>query len=167
MILPSGRGWEILNRGMFCDASAWDCLWVTTSRPYGTVRLSNLYPGLRPGLSSAVPAGLILPSVGSHAHSLAEGSAFPRASRSGVLFSSRLTHTLKPSFADSYWRTAEVVPFVQVFFQPLKSLVDGSRFLSVLTESLRPLTTSICVDVGCNWYCTVCNPCFQRFVSQG
>src|ERR1700726_1366151 len=51
-----------------CDASAWDSFWVTSSRPYGTVRLSNLYPGRRPGLSSAVPAGLILPSVGSHAH---------------------------------------------------------------------------------------------------
>jgi hypothetical protein len=38
--------------------SAWDCLRVTFSRPYGTFRLSNLYPGLRPGLSSAVPTGL-------------------------------------------------------------------------------------------------------------
>jgi hypothetical protein len=27
----------------------------------------NLYPGLRPGLSSAVPPGLILQSLGSHA----------------------------------------------------------------------------------------------------
>jgi hypothetical protein len=43
---------------------------VTCSRPYGTFRLSNLYPGLRSGLSSAVPAGLILQSVGSHAESL-------------------------------------------------------------------------------------------------
>ena len=68
MILPSERGSEILNRGIFCDASTCDCLWVTASRPYGTVRLSNLNPGLRPGLSSAVPAGLILPSVGSRAH---------------------------------------------------------------------------------------------------
>jgi hypothetical protein len=33
------------------------------SRPYGTFRLSNLYPGLRPGLSSAVPAGLVLRSA--------------------------------------------------------------------------------------------------------
>jgi hypothetical protein len=33
----------------------WDCPRVTSSRPYGTFRLSNLYPGLRPGLSSAVP----------------------------------------------------------------------------------------------------------------
>jgi hypothetical protein len=29
-----------------------------SSRPYGTCLLSNLYPGLRPGLSSAVPTGL-------------------------------------------------------------------------------------------------------------
>ena len=36
-----------------------------SSRPYGTFRLSNLYPGLRPGLSSAVPAGLMLQSIGS------------------------------------------------------------------------------------------------------
>jgi hypothetical protein len=27
---------------------------------------SNIYPGLRPGLSSAVPAGLILPSILTH-----------------------------------------------------------------------------------------------------
>ena len=31
----------------------WDCLRVTSSRPYGTFRLLNFYPGLRPGLSSA------------------------------------------------------------------------------------------------------------------
>jgi hypothetical protein len=49
----------------------WDRLRVNSSRPYGTFRLSNLYPGLRPGLSSAVPAGLILQSPGSHAHTLA------------------------------------------------------------------------------------------------
>src|SRR5450631_3435506 len=49
----------------------WDRLWVTSSRPYGTFRLLNLYPGLRPGLSSAVPAGLILQSVSSHADSKA------------------------------------------------------------------------------------------------
>jgi len=49
----------------------WDRLRVTSSRPYGTFRPSNLYPGLRPGLSSAVPAGLILQSVDSHAHILA------------------------------------------------------------------------------------------------
>jgi prevent-host-death family protein len=45
----------------------WGRIRVTSSRPYGTFRLSNVYPGLRPGLSSAVPAGLILQSVGSHA----------------------------------------------------------------------------------------------------
>jgi hypothetical protein len=50
-----------------------DRLRVTFSRPYGTCRLSNLYPGLRPGLSSAVPAGLILQSVGSHTRSLVRG----------------------------------------------------------------------------------------------
>ena len=37
---------------------------VTFSRPYGTFRPSNLYPGLRPGLRSAGPAGLILQSPG-------------------------------------------------------------------------------------------------------
>jgi hypothetical protein len=37
----------------------WDCLRIISSRPYGTFRLSNFYPGLRPGLSSAVPPGLI------------------------------------------------------------------------------------------------------------
>jgi hypothetical protein len=35
----------------------------TSSRPFGTFRLSNLYPGLRPGLSSAVPAGLCTPAT--------------------------------------------------------------------------------------------------------
>src|ERR1700733_3629381 len=35
-----------------------DCSLTIFSRPYGTFRVSNLYPGLRPGLSSAVPAGL-------------------------------------------------------------------------------------------------------------
>jgi hypothetical protein len=33
-------------------------LQVTASRPYGTFRPSNFCPGLRPGLNSAVPAGL-------------------------------------------------------------------------------------------------------------
>jgi hypothetical protein len=33
---------------------------VGFSRPYGTFRVSNLYPGLRPGLSSAVPTGLFV-----------------------------------------------------------------------------------------------------------
>jgi len=31
---------------------------VISSRPYGTCRPSNFYPGLRPGLNSAVPTGL-------------------------------------------------------------------------------------------------------------
>jgi hypothetical protein len=44
----------------------WDSLQVTSSRPYGTLRSSNFYPGLRPGLNSAVPAGLILQSVLTH-----------------------------------------------------------------------------------------------------
>jgi hypothetical protein len=44
-----------------------DRLGVTFSRPYGTFRLSDLYPGLRPGLSSAVPAGLIAIARCSHA----------------------------------------------------------------------------------------------------
>ena len=35
-----------------------------SSRPYGTFRLSNFYPGLRPGLNSAVPAGLNFMPVG-------------------------------------------------------------------------------------------------------
>jgi hypothetical protein len=33
----------------------WGSRPVTSSRPYGTVRHSNPSPGLRPGLSSAVP----------------------------------------------------------------------------------------------------------------
>jgi hypothetical protein len=49
----------------------WDRFGVASSRPCGTFRFSNLYPGLRPGLSSAVPAGLILQPVGSHAERLA------------------------------------------------------------------------------------------------
>jgi hypothetical protein len=67
MILDSGRGLELSIAGIASDGSAWDCLQATSSRPYGTFRLSNLYPGLRPGLSSAVPAGLILQSLGSQA----------------------------------------------------------------------------------------------------
>ena len=47
----------------------WERLLAISSRPYGTLRLSNFYPGLRPGLSSAradqisglvEPVGLIL-----------------------------------------------------------------------------------------------------------
>ena len=41
---------------------------VIFSRPYGTPRAFKSYPGLRPGLHSAVPAGL---SPGSHADSKA------------------------------------------------------------------------------------------------
>jgi hypothetical protein len=40
---------------------------VSSSRPSGTFRLSNSTQDWRPGLSSAVPAGLILRSPGSHA----------------------------------------------------------------------------------------------------
>jgi hypothetical protein len=40
------------------EGSACDSIRLRFSRPYGTFRLSYLYPGLRPGLSSAVPAGL-------------------------------------------------------------------------------------------------------------
>src|SRR6266702_8709166 len=47
----------MLNRGILRD------FLVVSSRPCGTFRISNLYPGLRPGLSSAVPAGLILQSM--------------------------------------------------------------------------------------------------------
>ena len=39
--------------------------------PTGLFVSRFLYPGLRPGLSSAVPAGLNLELVGSHAHALA------------------------------------------------------------------------------------------------
>jgi hypothetical protein len=61
----------------------WDRLRDTSSRPYGTFRLSNLYPGLRPGLSSAVPAGLILQSPAFHAqtNALAETSSSALQSR--------------------------------------------------------------------------------------
>jgi len=44
--LWSGSG--ILNRGIL-RWKCWDCLRVTFSHPCGTDRLSNLYPGLRPG----------------------------------------------------------------------------------------------------------------------
>jgi hypothetical protein len=55
MILNSGSGSGILNRGMVRNRSALGSPPVTSSRPYGAFRVSNLYPGLRPGLSSAVP----------------------------------------------------------------------------------------------------------------
>src|SRR5216684_3628976 len=61
MVLNSGSGWGILNREILRD------ILVVSSRPFGTFPLSNLYPGLRPGLSSAVPAGLISQSIRSHA----------------------------------------------------------------------------------------------------
>src|ERR1700730_4311922 len=54
--------------------SRWRCLGLPLSklsRPYGTFRLAILYRGLRPGLSSAVPAGLILQSPCSHTHARA------------------------------------------------------------------------------------------------
>src|ERR1700722_10536069 len=48
--------------------------------PYGTVRAHNTYPGLRPGLHSAVPAGLNSEVSSSHADSkartLQEGRVF-------------------------------------------------------------------------------------------
>src|SRR5882757_4760170 len=57
MVLNSAADGGILNRGILRD------FLVVSSRPCGTFRLSNLYPGLRPGLSSAVPSGLILRSM--------------------------------------------------------------------------------------------------------
>jgi hypothetical protein len=48
--------------------------------------LSNVYPGLRPGLSSAVPAGLILQSVGSHAQTKALIDAAYYGMAEAVLF---------------------------------------------------------------------------------
>ena len=36
----------------------------------------QIHPGLRPGLSSAVPAGLIVESIGSHADTLARAMSF-------------------------------------------------------------------------------------------
>ena len=50
--LNPGSESGILNREAFREVRA------TSSRPYGTFHFSNLYPGLRPGLRSAVPAGL-------------------------------------------------------------------------------------------------------------
>jgi hypothetical protein len=58
LALNSGSESGILNRGIFRDGSALGAPPGNSSRPYGTYRLSNLYPGLRPGLGSAVPAGL-------------------------------------------------------------------------------------------------------------
>jgi hypothetical protein len=57
MVPNSSSGWGIFNHGMLRD------FLVISSRPCGTFHLSNLYPGLRPGLSSAVPAGLIWQSL--------------------------------------------------------------------------------------------------------
>ena len=65
MVLNSGSGWGIFNREILRD------FLVVSSRPCGTFRLSNLYPGLHPGLRSVVPAGLNLQSMGSHADSSA------------------------------------------------------------------------------------------------
>jgi hypothetical protein len=59
------------------------------SRPYGTFRLSNLYPGLRPGLSSAVPTGLDIEMV-------------------------VLTQGLSALFQPGLCGTADAVPFVQM-----------------------------------------------------
>src|SRR5882757_6941244 len=63
MVLNSAADGGILNRGILRD------FLVVSSRPCGTFRLSNLYPGLRPGLSSAVPTGLGSRHRGSHAGS--------------------------------------------------------------------------------------------------
>ena len=57
MVLSSRSGWGILDREKFRDVR------LASSRPCGTFRLSNLYPGLRPGLSSTVPVELILHSL--------------------------------------------------------------------------------------------------------
>jgi hypothetical protein len=49
MVLNSRSESGILNRGINFEIQAlWDRLRVTSSRPYGTLRLSNLYRGLRP-----------------------------------------------------------------------------------------------------------------------
>jgi hypothetical protein len=64
--------------------------WATFSRPCGTGLAGHLHPGLRPGLFSAVPAGLnSTPAV--------------------------LTQTLKPSKAAAAYCTAKAVPFVSDF----------------------------------------------------
>ena len=55
MVPNSGNGSEISIAEWFEMQVRWDRLRVTSSRPYGTFHLSNLYPGLRPGLSSVRP----------------------------------------------------------------------------------------------------------------
>jgi hypothetical protein len=45
---------EFSVAGYFAMEVLCDRLRVTSNRPYGTFRLSNLYPGLRPGLISGI-----------------------------------------------------------------------------------------------------------------
>jgi hypothetical protein len=101
MVLDSVSGSGILNPGHSEMEVPGDCLRVTCSRPYGTFRLSNLYPGLRPGLSSAVPAGLILQSVGSHVDAeLLHSSMSSYSSSTGRLFGQFLAESQNdPEFA--------------------------------------------------------------------
>jgi hypothetical protein len=70
MVLNSGSESGILNRRIFQDGSALGSPSGNFQSSLRDFRLSNLYPGLRPGLSSAVPAGLILESLGSPARAL-------------------------------------------------------------------------------------------------
>jgi hypothetical protein len=66
----------------------------SSSRPYGTFRVSNLYPGLPPGLSSAVPAGLSSESPGSR-----EDTLTPE-----VRFWAVRVRTKPPLFYQPLWR---------------------------------------------------------------
>jgi|SRR5271163_4916159 len=63
-LLKPGPGFgQRIGNSQSRNISRWKCLGAppaNSSRPYGTCRLSDLHPGPRPGLSSAVPAGLIL-----------------------------------------------------------------------------------------------------------
>jgi hypothetical protein len=58
---PVGTTEKVIGLGIFNRKIFWrEVRWGNSSGPYGTFCPSNFYPGLRPGLSSAVPAGLIL-----------------------------------------------------------------------------------------------------------
>jgi hypothetical protein len=95
----SGRGAGILNLEYFEIRVPGIASEQFFSRPYGTFRLPNLYPGLRPGLGSAVPVR--------QAQGRLYGTHFAIARFP--------TQTLKPSSVGAFYGTAEAVPFVQSF----------------------------------------------------
>src|ERR1700744_5333337 len=61
---PRTSSWDISSRpfgtGSWLLSLPRTSSWATLSSPFGTVPGCSLYPGLRPGLLSAVPSGLFL-----------------------------------------------------------------------------------------------------------